>query len=300
MHHVRPSAFRVVVLNALAVIVLFTVWNIYQYALATLHLEEHNVALTLFLSTQTPRETIQQLEQKIQLLDDVETIQTTYPAQAKEQFALRFGAPSDTLLPVNPFPITMAIHFKTSTNVMPEFPALRAMSILLNDRSITNALTEYKVDTALIDRIQRAMRTLRFGMPIVFFVAVLSIIFMLISSVRNMLATIREEAYIMHIFGAQAFTIIRSHLLKLTVYAIAGVVCGSIVGVSGVVCGYILDSASANTTLTNMILEALTAQGANGSVLLIVAPASISIIVVESSMALVLGNIYVRRFSKMS
>ncbi len=294
MHHLRPSPFRVVVLNALAVVLLFTTWNVYQHALASLHTDQKNIILTLFFSAQTPREDIQSIERAGQSLDDVEFVETTYPAQAKEQFSSRFGTPSDTLLPVNPFPISMSIHFKTNSSIVPEFPALRAMSILLNNRSITNKATESKVDTTLIDRVQSTIHTLHITAPIILCVVLLITLYMLVSATRNMMALIRDEAYIMNIFGARTWDIIRTHTVRLLLFSVLGIISGSIIGIMSIVGVYILDKAVTIPSVETIIQ--LTTSYHRLPLLLSIDGLILCIMIV---LGMIVGTRYVNKFSRM-
>lgn len=296
MHHLQPSPFRSILLHVLALLVLLAGWNVYQYALYTIHTQQSNCVLTLFMKGTTDYSEVARIQRNIQELSTVMSVETTLPDKAKEQFSLRFGAPSDTLLPVNPFPITFVVRFRQEPHSILDFTALRGMSEILSQRNITNMLTEHRADMALIDHIQQDMHSLQRAVPILIIVVLCVVVFLLISASRAIMLLLRDEAYILNVFGAQSWIIIRPHLASLMIYAVSGVIIGSILALLGI---QVLRSLGKQGTY-DLFTELMNTQTLwNDYTFVIIATMSSSVLLLTASIGMLLGIHYTRRYGRL-
>lgn len=165
------------------------------------------IVVTVFLQPRADTLDAIAVRRELLSLPEIQSVKVVYPHQAREEFTQRYGTPIDSLLPENPFPISLVAEltpdFRTPLGVQSTVHKAKRIPV------VDDALYRSSYVEAVESRV-RSSASLAIAAG-----SILLIIFVvtLYTTLRSGIGLTQQEATVLHLTGARRLFIAAPYLL---------------------------------------------------------------------------------------
>lgn len=140
-------------------------------------------------------------------LPEIQSVKVVYPHQAREEFTQRYGTPIDSLLPENPFPISIVAELN------PDFRTPLGVQSTVNKAKRIPVVDDAVYRSSYVEAVESRIRSSASLAIAAGSILLIIFIVTLYTTLRSGLGLTRQEATVLHLTGARRLFIAAPYLL---------------------------------------------------------------------------------------